>query len=351
MTTLLEAQHVTKLFSSGLLDRHATMALEDFSLAIDSERPSITAVVGESGSGKTTLARLLLGLVAPTRGQVLYQGQDLQNMTHAAWRTFLRDVQVIFQDPYEVYNPFYRVDHVLEMPIARFGLASSRDEARTLIHDTLRNVGLRPEETLGRYPHQLSGGQRQRVMVARALLIRPRLIIADEPVSMVDASLRATILGSLRQLNEEFGISLIYITHDLTTAYQISENIVVLYRGSVAEAGDVERVVREPRHPYTRLLIGSIPLPDPDRAWLAEQIPTEAPPAGVDPRKRCAFADRCPAVMPMCWDAPPPLYRTDPHRAAACFLYRDAPALRTDEMAQVFVAAGANGRAVVPPAE
>src|SRR6266404_969516 len=133
MTTLLEAQHVTKIFSSGILDRHATMALEDFSLAIDSERPVITAVVGESGSGKTTLARLLLGLVAPTRGEVSYNGQDLQKMSHAEWHAFRRDVQVIFQDPYEVYNPFYRVDHVLTTPVRRFGLAASRGEARTLI--------------------------------------------------------------------------------------------------------------------------------------------------------------------------------------------------------------------------
>src|SRR5712671_362952 len=243
MTTLLEVQHVTKIFSSGLLDRHSTIALEDFSLAIDSERPSITAVVGESGSGKTTLARLLLGLVAPTRGEVLYQGQDLQNMARAAWRTFRRDVQVIFQDPYEVYNPFYRVDHVLTTPVSKFKLASSKAAAHALIAEVLQAVGLRPEETLGRFPHQLSGGQRQRVMVARALLIRPRVIIADEPVSMVDASLRATILTSLRELHDKFGISLIYITHDLTTAYQVSHNVIVLYRGLVAEAGDVEKVV------------------------------------------------------------------------------------------------------------
>src|SRR5713101_5105796 len=257
MTTLLEARHVTKLFSSGLLDRHATMALEDFSLAIDSERPSITAVVGESGSGKTTLARLLLGLVAPTRGEVLYQGQDLQNMAHAAWRAFRRDVQVIFQDPYEVYNPFYRVDHVLTTPVAKFKLASSKAAARALIAEVLQAVGLRPEETLGRFPHQLSGGQRQRVMVARALLLRPRLIVADEPVSMVDASLRATILGSLSQLKDKHGISILYITHDLATAYQVSDAILVLYRAQIVEAGAIEPVVKAPQHPYTQLLISA----------------------------------------------------------------------------------------------
>ena len=181
---------------------------------------------------------------------------------------------MIFQDPFEAYNPFYRVDHVLETPVLNFGLAGSRREARRMIEETLRAVGLRPEETLGRYPHQLSGGQRQRIMVARALLIRPRVIIADEPVSMVDASLRATILTSLRELHDKFGISLIYITHDLTTAYQISQNVIVLYRGLIAEAGDVEKVVGDPKHPYTRLLIGSIPYPDPNRAWKGEEAPS-----------------------------------------------------------------------------
>jgi oligopeptide/dipeptide ABC transporter ATP-binding protein len=309
---------------------------------IDSGRPSITAVVGESGSGKTTLARLLLGLVTPTRGHVLYQGQDLQAMRHADRRAFRRDVQVIFQDPYEVYNPFYRVDHVLSTPVAKFKLASIRAEARAVIEEALKAVGLRPEETLGRFPHQLSGGQRQRVMVARALLLRPRLILAEEPVSMVDASLRATILGSLRALTVERGISIVYITHDLATAYQISENIVVLYRGAVAEAGDVELVVKRPSHPYTQLLSSSIPLASAERTWATEGA---AAVAGLQPAGRagCRFADRCPSVMRACLQSPPPLFRTDPHRAAVCYLYQSAPALAGNEMGKAF--AGSASRA------
>jgi peptide/nickel transport system ATP-binding protein len=205
-----------------------------------------------------------------------------------------------------------------------------------MVEETLRAVGLRPEETLGRFPHQLSGGQRQRIMVARALLIRPRLIIADEPVSMVDASLRATILGSLRQLNQEFGISLIYITHDLTTAYQISENIVVLYRGSVAEVGDVEQVVGQPKHPYTRLLVGSVPLPDPDHPWHGEPPPSgEALAAAASGQYGCAFTPRCPDAMAVCRQFKPPLYETDEHRAAACYLYEGAPELAPDELGRV----------------
>jgi peptide/nickel transport system ATP-binding protein len=176
-------------------------------------------------------------------------------------------VQAIFQDPFGVYNSFYKVDHVLTTPIAKFKLAKSRQETRQLIEQALRSVGLRPEDTLGRYPHQLSGGQRQRTMVARTLLLRPKVIVADEPVSMVDASLRVTVLANLLQLKQQFGISLVYITHDLATAYQISDRIIVLHRGTVVEAGDPEQVVKHPEHPYTKLLIGSIPMPDPSQGW------------------------------------------------------------------------------------
>jgi peptide/nickel transport system ATP-binding protein len=245
---------------------------------------------------------------------------------------------VIFQDPYEVYNPFYRIDHVLEEPIANFRLAKSKVQGRKLIEEALVSVGLRPEETLGRYPHQLSGGQRQRVMVARSLLLRPRVIIADEPVSMIDASLRATVIESLRDLNRRFGISLIYITHDLTTAYQLSDNIVVLYRGAVAEAGDVERVVKEPQHPYTRLLIGSIPQPNPRHPWgIQEKIPDATGNAGSG-RIGCHFADRCPHVMQICREKTPPLYQTAPHQVTACFLYNESPVAVTGQLNESFVA-------------
>jgi oligopeptide/dipeptide ABC transporter ATP-binding protein len=335
MTPLLEARHVTKIFGGDILDRHSTVALQDFSLAIDSERPSIIAVVGESGSGKTTLARLLLGLATPTRGQVLYQGLELQTMSRGDWRAFRRDVQVIFQDPYEVYNPFYRVDHVLTTPVSRFKLASSKVAARALIEGALQAVGLRPEETLGRFPHQLSGGQRQRVMVARALLLRPRLILADEPVSMVDASLRATILGSLRTMHLERGISIIYITHDLATAYQISDNIVVLYRGSVAEAGDVELVVKQPQHPYTQLLISSIPLASAERTWTTDIGRGIAGIMATD-SVGCKFADRCSFATATCLQAMPPLFHTDRCRAVSCYLYHSAAVLAGEEMGKAF---------------
>ncbi|NPV09381.1 MAG: ABC transporter ATP-binding protein [Anaerolineae bacterium] len=333
MTPLLEARRVTKVFGGGLIRRHEVVALEDFSLSVGLEQPSITGVVGESGSGKTTMARLLLGLEPATEGEVLYRGKDLRQLSRSERHSFRLDVQMIFQDPFGVYNSFYRVDHALAVPVAKFRLARGKRQTRSLIEEALQAVGLRPEETLGRYPHQLSGGQRQRIMVARALLMRPKLIIADEPVSMIDASLRATVLDNLRQLNQDFGISLIYITHDLTTAYQISHDIIVLYQGSVAEAGDVELVVRDPQHPYTRLLISSIPLPDPDRKWGGE-IPEVTQPRTLAPGG-CKFAPRCPYAMPMCLEKPPPLFRPEARRLAACYLLREHPSLPPEELGQV----------------
>jgi oligopeptide/dipeptide ABC transporter ATP-binding protein len=344
MTALLEARNVTKIFGGGLFDKSRTVALDDFSFKVDADNPSVTAIVGESGSGKTTLARLLLGLVAPTEGEVLYNGKNVERLGNADRRQFLRDIQVIFQDPFEVYNPFYRIDHVLDTPIKNFGLAKSSKERRELIDEAMEAVGLRSEETLGRFPHELSGGQRQRIMVARALLLRPKLIIADEPVSMVDASLRATILGSLLRLNREFGISLIYITHDLTTAFQVSEDIMVLYRGSLAEAGDVDQVVQEPEHPYTRLLVGSVPLPDPDLPWEGERaIGRPAGELGEEGEKFCKFHDRCPFAMPMCVQTAPPLFHTHPNRVTACFLYRESPELPMSEMTGIFKSANRTG--------
>ncbi len=339
---LLEAQNVTKVFGSGLLSKRRMVAVDEISLAINEAKPTITAIAGESGSGKTTLARLLLGVIQPTTGSILFQGQDLSKMDERARKEFRRQVQAIFQDPYEAYNPFYKVDQVLTLPVRKFKLASSPAEEQQIIEASLQLAGLRPEDTLGRYPHQLSGGQRQRIMVARALLLNPKIILADEPVSMVDASLRATILESLLKVKHELGISLVYITHDLTTAYQISQNIYILYRGSVAEVGSVDQVIKEPQHPYTQLLVSSIPLPDPDIRWGEEGdlerkvAATSAPAGGQD--QGCKFANRCPFVMPECHLKPPPLYKTNADRAVACYLYKDSPQVSGREMAATLAA-------------
>lgn len=342
---LLEARHLRKVFSSGGKPFGAgaeTVATEDFSISISAESPSFTTVAGESGSGKTTIARLLLGLMAPTSGQVLFRGSDVQGMRPTERRAYRREVQAIFQDPFEVYNPFYKVDHILTTPIRKFGLARSKGEMGEMVAKALEAVGLRPDETLGRYPHQLSGGQRQRITVARALLLQPKLIIADEPVSMVDASLRATILETLHRLYREFAISFIYITHDLTTAYQVTDNIVILYRGAVVEAGDVERVIDKPMHPYTQELVEAIPTPVPGRGWLAENEEVEmggAGGGGVESRG-CAYAPRCAHAADRCRAQTPPLYRTDAGGAAACYLYGENAVVGAREFAALLVTDG-----------
>ena len=280
--------------------------------------------------------RLILGLITPSKGDIYYRGKPLSQMNHDERMHFRREVQAIFQDPFEVYNPFYKVDHALYMPMEVFEPKMPKAQVRTLIENVLGTVGLRAEETLGRYPHQLSGGQRQRVMVARALLLNPSIIVADEPVSMVDASLRATILESLLKAHVELGASLIYITHDLTTAYQVSQSILMLYQGTMVEVGSVDKVIKDPRHPYTQLLINSIPLPDPKKRWnrrTTREILAK-PPAGKN--LGCKFAERCPHVMSQCWESPPPLYGVDKDRVVACFLYSDSPPLDKAEVMSLY---------------
>src|SRR5690606_31727676 len=229
-THLLELRNVTQKFRTG------TVAVDNVSFYVKNDHPSIIAIAGESGSGKTTMGMITLGFLHPSQGEVLYKGSNLKKLTGQEQLKFRKEVQAVFQDPFAVYNPFYKVDHILEVPIANFKLARSKAESRSLMEQALVSVGLRPEETLGRFPHQLSGGQRQRLAVARALLMKPQLLIADEPVSMVDASLRATILESLRKMNDELGVTILYITHDLTAAYHVCDYIMIMYRGSVMEA-------------------------------------------------------------------------------------------------------------------
>jgi oligopeptide/dipeptide ABC transporter ATP-binding protein len=330
VSALIELRAVTKRYG-------AFTALDNLTFSLPGSAPSTTAVAGESGSGKTTFARMALGFIPPSSGQVFYQGRDIARLSAADRQQFRREVQPIFQDPFDVFNPFYRVDHVLTVPVRRFKLADSEAAGRRLIEDALSRVGLRPQDTLGRFPHELSGGQRQRIMVARAVLLRPKLIMADEPVSMVDASLRATILDELRALNRDLGISIVYITHDLTTAYQICENILILYQGGVAEAGSVDRVIRDPKHPYTQLLVSSIPLPDRKRSWGGEEFKIPEASAGRV-ANGCRFAPRCPFVLEECWSEPPPKFRLDADRIATCFLHKQSPISPDADVAAAFAA-------------
>ncbi len=321
---LLEIRNATKVYGGGFLRTSpVTVALQDYSLTIDAAPATITTIAGESGSGKTTLANVVLGFTELSSGQILYKGTDISTMDKQRLMDYRREVQAVFQDPYAVYNPFYRVKHIFDIVIKNFKMAASKSEARELIENALNVVGMRGEEVLEKYPHQLSGGQRQRMMVARAYLLKPRLIVADEPVSMVDASLRAMILDIMLRLRDEQGISFLYITHDLSTAYQIGDRIHLLYQGQTAERGDTVQVIENPKHPYVQLLINSIPVPDPKIKWGGDSL------TSIDDEQMrgnvssgCRFYPRCPYGMDRCLQQHPPLYTVGAgQHEAACYLY------------------------------
>lgn len=319
---LVEIQGATKIYGGGFLERgRQVVALQDFDLTIPDKPARIVTIAGESGSGKSTLANLVLGFTELSTGRIFFEGADVTKMSRADKKKYRRHVQAVMQDPYAVYNPFYPVRHVYDMVIRNFQLAKTQDEADALIESALNVVGLQAREILHKYPHQLSGGQRQRMMIGRAYLLKPRLIVADEPVSMVDASLRAMILDIMQRLRDENGISFLYITHDLSTAYQISDDIVVLYQGRIAERGSTTGVIENPKHPYVRQLMDSIPSPDPDQRWdLQVSLPDdEALRAHV--KSGCRFYPRCAFRMDHCLESQPPLYAVASSHQVACYLY------------------------------
>jgi len=324
--SLLEIENATKLYqiSGGLLGKEKHLcALNQFSMTLDAEPASITTIAGESGSGKSTIANLVLGFTSLSSGSIRFRGRDVNKMSSAELFDYRKNVQAVFQDPFGVYNPFYRIHHIFKMAIKHFKLATSKQEGRDLIEEALNVVGLRGEEVLEKYPHQLSGGQRQRMMMARAYMIKPRIIVADEPVSMVDASLRAAILDVMLKMRDQQGISFLYITHDLSTAYQIGDRIFILYQGNVVESGDTVAVIDQPKHPYVQLLINSVPSPDPDENW-GEQIdvPDEEETRFSD-AIGCRYLGRCPQKTDLCASKAPilkPFSANSPHQVS-CHLY------------------------------
>ena len=323
---LLVMSGVHKSFGRGFRKRVA--ALQGVDLRVGAEEPQIITLAGESGSGKSTLGMLALGFLAADAGEVRYQGQEVGRLRGESLHEFRRSVQAIFQNPFAAFNPFYPVDHILRLTLRNFSPTRDRAAIEESISEALRALRLDPEAVLGKYPHQLSGGQLQRVMLARAFLLRPSLIIADEPVSMIDASLRAVVLANMLELKERYGISQLYITHDLSTARQISDTILILYRGRIVEAGAMERVLNAPQHPYTQLLIQAIPRPDPAKRWEAPlDWQRDELGEGVDDAEGgCSFFARCPLRMERCREAIPPLYLTTASTRAACYLYEHEPA-------------------------
>ena len=297
MDKLLEIDGLTKVFTLGsMLSRVRITATDKVSFHI---RPAeIFCLAGESGCGKTTAARMILGFEEPTSGSIVHKGKkDEKTKDRKVW--FTEGVQAIFQDPFGTFNPLRRVDRYFFETIQNYGLVGSKNEAMELIDQKLKAVGLSYDEFSGKYPSEFSGGQLQRVSIARALLTDPTLLIADEPVSMVDASLRMSIVNLFKKLKEESGLSVLYITHDLATAYYVSDRIAIMFRGHIVEMGSVEQVLMEPKHPYTRLLRESIPEADPKKRWDKTVTLLELEHEEYL-REGCKFAGRCPLVMDIC---------------------------------------------------
>uniref|UniRef100_A0A7C4KJM3 ABC transporter ATP-binding protein n=1 Tax=Anaerolinea thermolimosa TaxID=229919 RepID=A0A7C4KJM3_9CHLR len=323
--TLLQVEGLTKVFTirHGLASTRF-MAVDHVHFSIQAGRPEILAIAGESGSGKTTLAQMILGLVEPTSGNLFFKGRNITHLPareRRAW--FMKEVQPVFQDPFSAFSPLKKVESYLYETALNFGVADKKN-VDTHVDNTLGTVGLSLREIKGRYPNELSGGQMQRVAIARALITNPSLLVADEPVSMLDASLRMSIVNTLRDLKEAHKVNVIYITHDLATAFYAADRIAIMLRGWVVELGSVEQVLGQPLHPYTQILKHSVPEPDPAKKWKEKVVLARAETEEFL-RAGCKFATRCPRVMDICkQDVPPDIWIEG--RLIKCHLYTESPA-------------------------
>ena len=317
MDNLLEVNELTKEFSQGNVIARIKLTAVD-NINFDIKPAEIFTLAGESGCGKSTTAKIVLGFEEATTGQIYHNGK-LHTRKEKAWIT--EGVQAIFQDPFSTFNPMRTVDSYFHETVQNFRLAKSRQDAVDLIDRKLRLVGLTYPDFAGKYPNEFSGGQLQRISIARALVTDPKLIIADEPVSMVDASLRMSIVNLFKQLRDELGVSILYITHDLATAYYVSDRIAIMFRGNIVEMGTVEEVLMNPRHPYSKLLRDSIPQADPKERWATRVTLSEFEYEEYL-RKGCKFAGRCPDVMDVCKGVVPMDISID-DVLVKCHLYSD----------------------------
>ncbi len=320
---LLSAVGLSKYFplETGLLaslrgDTATVKAVE--SVTLDVYAGQTLAVVGESGSGKSTLGRLLLRLLQPSAGQVLYQGQDIFSMKRAETRAFRRQAQIILQDPYASLNPRMRVDQIIREPLDIYG-EGSKAERQKRVSDLLERVGLNRNHERA-YPAELSGGQRQRVGIAAALALSPRIIIADEPTSSLDVSVQAQTLNLLSDLQRDLGLTYVFITHDLSVVQHISDRVAVMYLGKIIEEAPTETLFSEPKHPYTQVLFSAIPLPDPSRR-MNWDLPKGEPPSPLNPPTGCHFHPRCPQAMSPCSHTVPRFQSVGRDHGVACLLY------------------------------
>jgi len=317
---LLEVTNLVKYFpitAGVILDREvgAVKAVDDVSFTV--KKGETLGLVGESGCGKSTLCRALLQLIEPTSGSVKFEGQELVGLKAKQLRPLRREMQMIFQDPYASLNPRRRVGEIVGDPIHLNGLASGK-ALRSQVHDLLERVGLSPEH-FNRYPHEFSGGQRQRIGIARALALRPKLIIADEPVSALDVSIQAQIINLLEDLQDEFELTYIFVAHDLGVVRHVSDRIAVMYLGKMAEIGSAAEVYSKPIHPYTLSLLSAVPIPDPRENAAREQIILEGDlPSPANPPPACRFHTRCPYATAVCSEDEPPLEDHGGGHLAAC---------------------------------
>ena len=322
----LEVKSLTKRFAVGstIRRRAHVYAVDDVSFELRPGR--ITALVGESGSGKSTVARLLARLYEPTAGEVLFEGNDVSRVRRR--RDVLRyrsQVQMIFQDPFGSLNPVKTVRHHVERPLRIHHVVPS-GQVEERVHELLRTVGLvPPEDVAAKYPHELSGGQRQRVAIARALAVEPKVVLADEPISMLDVSIRIGILNLMLKLRDERGIAFLYVTHDLASARYVADDILVMYAGQIVEHGPIEEVLSAPLHPYTRLLLAAVPDPG-AKTDVQEFEPRKGDAsAAVDPAEGCRFLSRCPLAIDICSQTTPQLVEARPQHTARCHVTAPGP--------------------------
>ncbi len=297
---LLSVDELTKIFKIRQgLSTVELIAVDGANFSIRFDKPEIFVLAGESGSGKTTIARMILGLEKPTSGTIRYQGRDITQLSqHEKKSWYFRQVQPIFQNPFATFSPLKKIETYLFETALNYQIVE-KNKLHSHVDDVLNSVGLSLSEISGRYPNELSGGQAQRVSIARALITNPTLLIADEPVSMVDASLRMSIINLFRELRDKKGVTILYITHDLATAYYAADRIAVMLAGWIIESGSVEQVLGAPRHPYTQNLKQSIPTPDPDKKWDS-LIRLESVNLDTTENGGCKYVGRCSRETDLC---------------------------------------------------
>ena len=324
----LEAHHLVKHYQLkvGLLQTLTAKqlpivhAVDDISFSI--RKDELFGLVGESGCGKTTTGRMLVRLVEPTQGKILFKGTDITALPlETEMRKLRRNMQIIFQDPYESLNPRMSVFDIVAEPLRLQRVFKNEEEIRQRVWETLTDLDMTPpEEYVYRFPHELSGGQRQRIAVARAFVLQPEFLVADEPVSMLDASIRSEVLKLLLAMVKKFHTSVLYITHDVALTRYMCQNVAVMYLGKIVERGPTDEVIQKPLHPYTEALIAAVPVPDPTARRIEIVIKGEVPSA-INPPNGCRFNTRCPYAWDLCKAKEPPLIETSKNRYVACHKY------------------------------